>query len=101
MLGVTSERWSQFLEGQIDISPAGRIGRRLEADLQLENSAPIACEWEIADKGKKSLTIEVKSDDGASIKFDLFGRIDRVDCVILDEEMKNKAIADGELTKEE
>ena len=101
MLGVTSERWSQFLEGRIDISPAGRIGRMLEADIQLENSAPIACEWEIADKGKKSLRIEIKSDEGASIKFDLFGRIDRVDSVILDEDMKNKAIADGELTKEE
>ena len=55
MLGVNSEMWSQYLNGDIDLAPAGRIGRMLEADLELENSAPIACEWELSQKGKKSL----------------------------------------------
>ena len=101
MLGVTSEIWAQFINGETDISPAGRVGRMLEADIQLDNSAPIACEWEIAEKSKKSLNIEVKSDDGSILNFDLFGRIDRVDCVVLDEDMKQKAIMDGVLSKDE
>ena len=101
MLGVNSEAWSQYLNGEIDINPAGRIGRMLEADIELDNSAPIACEWELTQNGKKSLSIEVISDDGSTFSFDLFGRIDRVDCVILDEDMKQKAILDGVLSKEE
>ena len=101
MLGVTSEVWAQALNGEADISPAGRIGRMLEADIKLDNSAPIACEWELAEKGKKSLNLEVKSDDGSIFNFNLFGRIDRVDCIILDEKMEQKAISDGVLTKDE
>jgi hypothetical protein len=101
MLGVTSEIWAQSINGELDIYPAGRIGRMLEADLLLRNSAPIACEWELSQKGKNSLTIEAKSDDGSILNFDLFGRIDRVDCVILDEEMRQKAISDGVLSDEE
>ena len=100
MLGVNSEMWSQYLNGDIDLAPSGRIGRMLEADLELENSAPIACEWELSQKGKKSLSIEVQSDDGSKFSFDLFGRIDRVDCVILDEDMKQEAIKDGVLSKD-
>ena len=73
----------------------------LEADIELDNSAPIACEWELTQNGKKSLSIEVISDDGSTFSFDLFGRIDRVDSVILDEDMKQKAILDGVLSKEE
>jgi hypothetical protein len=101
MLGVTSEVWAQSIDGELTISPAGRIGRMLEADLQLKDSAPIACEWELNQKDKKSLTMEVNSDDGSSLKFDLFGRIDRVDCILLNDKMKQKAIDDGVLGDKE
>ena len=100
MIGFTSEEWNRHLQGEVDLPPQGRIGRLLEADFSLDNSAPIACEWELSANGKNSVTIQAKSDDSSLINFELIGRIDRVDCIILDDDMRKKAISDGILSQD-
>ena len=98
IIGVTSDDWKKHLNGEINLQPIGRIGRMLEANFELKNSAPIACEWELKQPGKQSINLSSKSDDNTDFAFNLFGRIDRVDCIILSEEMKSQAISDGVLS---
>jgi hypothetical protein len=97
IIGVTSADWNKYLDGDTDLQPIGRIGRMLQADFELKDSAPIACEWELKHSGR-FIRLTSKSDDNEDYQFDLFGRIDRVDCVILSDAMKQKAISDGILS---
>ncbi len=94
MLGIDSELWQQHLASEINLQPIGRIGRMLESELALENSAPIACEWNLND-GNNVCVITTEGDKETAFSFNLSGRIDRVDVVFVPDEIKQQAAADG------
>jgi hypothetical protein len=50
---------------------------------------------------KNSVSLQSKSDNGSLVSFELTGRIDRVDCIVLTKEMREKAILDGILSEDE
>ena len=94
MLGINSYIWQQYLESKIKLEPKGRVGRMLEAELLLENSSPIACEWNL-NSVKGGSVIKTTLTDKVDISFKLSGRIDRVDIVSIPSEIKKQAIIDG------
>ena len=97
MLGIDSYIWQQYLESEIDLEPKGRIGRMLEAELLLESSSPVACEWNL-NSVKGGCTIHTKLDDKLEISFKLSGRIDRVDVVEIPPHIKEQALVDEVIT---
>ena len=98
MLGVTPEVWRSFLEGEIELSIGGRIGRMLMADFSLTHAAPLACEFGIGLDGNQPILLDACDDEGVPSPFKIRGRIDRVDEVVLEPEMLELAIADGVLS---
>ena len=100
MLGINSYIWQQYLESKIKLEPKGRIGRMLEAELLLENSSPVACEWNL-NSIKGGCTIKTTLNDKVEISFKLSGRIDRVDVVEVPSEIKKQAIIDGATTEDQ
>ena len=100
MLGVTPEVWRDYIEGVSEISCGGRIGRMLLSDYSLTHAAPIACEYGIGLDGKSPILLDACNDNGQSSPFKIRGRIDRVDQIVLDPHQREKAVADGVLSKE-
>ena len=98
MIGVTPNEWRQYLEGELELEPSGRIGRMLLADFALTGAAPLACEWEFSTGKANHVNIDGYDDDGNASTFNLSGRVDRVDEVLLNEEMRNLAVQDGILS---
>ena len=96
MLGIDSSVWQQHLAAEIILQPMGRIGRMLEAELAMKNSAPIACEWSLS-SASRDCVITTKLNDRADFTFQLLGRIDRVDVILLPEELTKQAKKDGVL----
>ena len=101
MIGFTPEEWNLYLQGEKELPPRGRIGRLLEADFTLEHSAPIACEWVLSTGANNGISLQAKSDNDSLVSIELTGRIDRVDCIVLTKEMREKAILDGILSEDE
>tara|TARA_B100000579_G_scaffold303816_1_gene253664 strand:- start:709 stop:1470 length:762 start_codon:yes stop_codon:yes gene_type:complete len=100
MLGINSYIWQQYLESKIKLEPKGRIGRMLEAELLLENSSPVACEWNL-NSIKGGCTIKTILNNKVEISFKLSGRIDRVDVVEVPSDIKKQAIIDGATTEDQ
>ena len=96
MLGIDSSVWQQHLAAEIILQPIGRIGRMLEAELALKNSAPIACEWNL-NSGSSGCVITTELNGKADFTFRLSGRIDRVDVVLISDESRERAKKDGVL----
>ena len=99
MLGVTPDIWRNYLEGEGQISIGGRIGRMLLSDYSLNHAAPLACEYGIGLDGNSAITLDACDDKGNSSPFKIRGRIDRVDEIVLDENQRKEAIADGVLSE--
>ena len=100
MLGVTPNQWRAHLEGEIDLEPSGRLGRMVLADIELTESAPMACEWMLGEGKTPHVQITGEDDHEKPIQFNLSGRVDRVDAIYLTEENVKRAIADGVLSSE-
>ena len=100
MLGIDSSVWQQYLDDEITLEPIGRIGRMLEAELALKDSAPIACEWKLA-SGSNGCVITTKVNDNVDFTFRLSGRIDRVDAVLISDENRERARDDGILNEQQ
>ena len=100
MLGIDSSVWQQYLDDEITLEPIGRIGRMLEAELALKDSAPIACEWKLA-SGSNGCVITTKVNDNVDFTFRLSGRIDRVDAVLISDENRERARNDGILNEQQ
>ena len=98
MLGVTPEVWRSALEGEIELTCGGRIGRMLLADFSLTHAAPLACEFGIGLDGNPPVLLDACDDEGNPSPFKIRGRIDRVDEVVLEPQERAKAIADGVLS---
>ena len=79
VIGVTPDKWVEYLDGESEIEPSGKIKKYLEASLELTGSAPIACEWKISNNSNGPITIVGKDDSGIEKQFKISGRIDRVD----------------------
>ena len=98
MIGVTPTEWRLYLEGENELEPSGRIGRMIESDFSLTGVAPLACEWEFASGKNRHVQVDGKDDAGKSSWFNLSGRVDRVDTLLLTPEMKDLAVKDGVLS---
>ena len=98
MIGVTPTEWRLYLEGENELEPSGRIGRMIESDFSLTGVAPLACEWEFASGKNRHVQVDGKDDAGKSSSFNLSGRVDRVDSLLLTPEMKDLAVKDGVLS---
>ena len=98
MLGITPDVWRSYLEGEVELSCGGRIGRMLLADYSLTHAAPLACEFGIGLDGNPPLLLDACDDNGDPSPFKIRGRIDRVDEVVLEPELRAKAISDGVLS---
>ena len=92
LLGVNPELWRAHLEGEQLLVPAGRLWRLVLADYRLEHASPLACEWPVAEANGTSIEIDASNDRGQPAPFRIRGNIDRVDEVILSEEMNQKAV---------
>lgn len=100
LLGISTTQWNQYLEGAGTLTPSGRLGRLVNADMALLDVAPIACEWFCKTKGSDSVSIDATDDSGKDKPFKLAGRIDRVDQVILPKHLRQLAIKNGLLSEQ-
>ena len=76
LIGLSRDEWLDWLASPKPMSPTGRLGQMLLAELELKNSIPISVEWSLNG-------IEIPHPDGRKIR--MSGYIDRVDIVnILD-----------------
>ena len=100
LLGISTATWNQYIEGSISLPLSGRLGRLVAADLALKDVAPIACEWYCKAKDSDSVIIDASDDSSKPKPFKLTGRIDRVDEVILPENLRKMAIKNGLLCEE-
>ena len=79
LIGVSPNRWNEWLEEGNPISLGGRIGRMIESDFALTNVAPIATEWELNSPDGKHVRLGLPD---TSDSFLIRGRIDRVDQLV-------------------
>jgi len=99
MIGVTPTEWRLYLEGEHELEPSGRIGRMIESDFALTGVGPLACEWEFSSEKGNHVKVDGFDDSSQPVTFNLSGRVDRVDAIVLNPEMKNQAIKDGVLSE--
>ena len=101
LLGISTEKWQEYLDGKNTPSASGRLGRLVTADLALKDVAPIACEWFCKGKGSEFVTIDAIDDSGVKtpFRFSGKGRIDRVDEVILPQHLRQLAIENNLLSE--
>jgi len=95
LLGVDPEAWRAHLDGEHELEPGGRIWRMLDADYALENAGPLACEWPVSNGDSSFVEVDSLNDAGEPRPFNIRGNVDRVDEVILSQEMHDKAIKDN------
>jgi hypothetical protein len=81
LIGVSPGRWKEWLESRNPIELGGRIGRMLQSDFSLNDVAPIATEWELESNGKKRVQLGLPD---CETTFNLRGRVDRVDQILLE-----------------
>ena len=81
LIGVSPGRWKEWLESRNPIELGGRIGRMLQSDFSLNDAAPIASEWELESDGKKRVQLGLPDSETT---FNLRGRVDRVDQIMLE-----------------
>jgi hypothetical protein len=74
LIGLDRETWLAWLASPRPMTPTGRLGKLLLAELELHNAIPISMEWALDG-------IEIPHPDGRSIR--MTGFIDRVDVVQL------------------
>ena len=87
LIGCSPEEWNDWLEGNGTLTIGGRLGRLLLADLALTAAAPIASEWALQDGTEMNIQIEGFDDQFETTHIKLRGRIDRVDHLVLDEQL--------------
>lgn len=97
LIDATAEEWQAHKEGEIELPPEGRLARLLEADLMLRHAAPVAVEWSPSTETERSVLLDQDPDDDAS-GFHLFGYADRVDVLVLPEEIRKTLVEDGVLS---
>ena len=81
LIGVSPGRWKEWIESRTPIELGGRVGRMLQSDFTLTDVAPIASEWELESHGRKR--VELGLPEGGKT-FNLRGRVDRVDQLLLE-----------------
>ena len=94
LIGVSPGRWNSWLEGEEEIPIGGRLGRMIITDYSLNDCAPIASEWKVAQNGTNNATISLPpspEEGGEAKSFKLTGFIDRVDAVITDYKLESDA----------
>ena len=100
LLGAGPAAWRAHLDGEHNLTPGGRLWRLVEADYALEHASPLACEWPVAAENATSIEIDACNDEQAPAPFRIRGNVDRVDEVLLSEEMRAKASADNLLSSD-
>ena len=95
LVGCTPEEWTKWLEGQDPPPIGGRLGRLLLADLALNAAGPIASEWSLESMTGRFIEVEGLDDDLDSAILKIYGRIDRVDALVLDDDLHQKVIEKG------
>ena len=92
IIGVDSSVWKQHIDREITLEPVGRLSRFLISNLELQNSAPIVCEWVIQHEDGTPIKITGKNDLGEDKEFAIRGRVDRVDCLHFDDKSDTRYI---------
>lgn len=82
LVDATPEEWQAHQEGSLDLPARGRLARLLEADLALENAAPVALEWPTVTESERWVSLKTNDEDDEAV-FNLFGYADRVDVLAL------------------
>ena len=88
LTGMTSKEWALWLSDPRPVTPAGRIGAMILADIRVPSTAPIATEWKIHQPPRDLKIIIppefVEKNRGRLKPFTPSGFIDRVDLVPFD-----------------
>ena len=95
LIGCSPEEWAQWLEGEAPPQIGGRLGQLLLADYALNTAGPIASEWSLESTTERFIELEGLDDNLDSAKLKIYGRIDRVDALILDTELHEEVTAKG------
>ncbi len=95
LIGCSPEEWALWLEGELPPQIGGRLGQLLLADYGLNAAGPIASEWALETTDGRFIEIEGINDNLDSAMLKIYGRIDRVDALVLDTELHEKVIAQG------
>jgi hypothetical protein len=95
LIGCSPEEWTQWLEGETPPQIGGRLGQLLLADYRLNAAGPIASEWALETTEGRFIEIEGLDDNLDSAMLKIYGRIDRVDALVLDKESHEKVIEQG------
>lgn len=99
LIDATAEEWQAYQEGELELPPAGRLARLLEADLALRHAAPVAVEWSPATDAERSVQLDVDPEDATS-GFRFSGFADRVDVLVLPDALNEKLLESGVLCEE-
>jgi len=95
LIGCSPEEWNQWLEGEMPPQIGGRLGQLLLADYRLNAAGPIASEWALETTEGRFIEIEGLDDNLNSVMLKIYGRIDRVDALVLEKESHEKVIEQG------
>ena len=94
-MGCSPEEWTQWLEGEKPPQIGGRLGQLLLADFALNAAGPIASEWPLESATGRFIELEGLDDDLDSATLKIYGRIDRVDALVLDADLNEEVIKKG------
>ena len=100
LIDATADEWQAYKDGELALPPVGRLARLLEADLELRHAAPVALEWSPATTTERSVLLDEDPAGGGS-GFRLYGLADRVDVLVLPEELRKELLEQGLLSEEE
>ena len=95
MIGCSPEEWSQWLEGEKIPPIGGRLGQLLLADFALTAAGPIASEWSLESESGRFIELNGLDDQLDSAMLRIYGRIDRVDTLVLDADLLDQVRQKG------
>ncbi|RJU94845.1 MAG: hypothetical protein DWC00_06165 [Candidatus Poseidoniales archaeon] len=95
LVGCSPEEWTQWLEGEAPPQIGGRLGQLLLADSALNAAGPIASEWPLESTTGQFIELEGFDNELNSTKLKIFGRIDRVDALVLDADLHEEVLEKG------
>ena len=99
LIDASADEWRAYQEGELELPPAGRLARLLEADLALRHAAPVAVEWLPANDAGRSVQLDVDPENTTS-GFRFSGYADRVDVLVLPDGIRQELLEKGVLSDE-
>ena len=95
LVGCSPEEWTQWLEGEAPPQIGGRLGQLLLADFALNAAGPIASEWPLESTAGRFIELEGLDEHLDLAMLKIYGRIDRVDALVLDANLHEEVTEKG------